>query len=52
MRTIVYGEQEPGTHVCSWDGRDQEGKEVSGGVYFYKMEAGDYVQVKSMTLVR
>ncbi|MBN2356093.1 FG-GAP repeat protein [candidate division KSB1 bacterium] len=52
VRTIVYGEQEPGTHVCGWDGRNQGGKEVTGGVYFYKMEAGDYVQVKSMTLVR
>jgi hypothetical protein len=52
VRTIVAGEQEPGNHACAWDGRDQGGKEAPGGVYFYKMEAGDCVQVKSMTLVR
>jgi|GEM_PF-4356647 len=52
VRTLVSEEQGAGSHICDWDGRNQEGKEVSGGAYFYKMEAGDYVQVRSMTLVR
>ncbi len=41
-----------GWHTVKWDGRDAHGLLVSTGVYFYRMQAGDFVKVKKMTLLR
>jgi len=35
-----------------WDGTDEDGKRVSPGVYFYKLEYGQNALTKKMTLVR
>lgn len=37
--------KEPGSYKIEWDGRDNSGRTVSSGVYFYQMIAGDYKQV-------
>lgn len=41
-----------GWHTIKWDGRDVFGSPVSTGVYFYRLQAGDFIQVKKMTLLR
>ena len=38
-----------GTYKTTWDTRDQRGKPVSSGVYFYRMQAGDFAATRSMT---
>jgi len=48
----VDEEQAPGYYSVSWDGRDGEGKEVSSGIYFYRIEAGDFVQTRKMILLK
>jgi hypothetical protein len=35
-----------------WDGRDESGEEVPGGVYFVRLVSGDFVSVKKLTLIR
>jgi len=35
-----------------WDGRDEHGQAVASGVYFYKLVAGDFRQVKKMVLLK
>lgn len=52
VRTIESGEQIAGEHKVEWDGRDASGMEVSSGVYFYRMRAGDEVSWNRMTLVK
>ncbi len=35
-----------------WDGRDEEGRRVSTGVYFYRLTAGRFSDTKRMVLMR
>jgi flagellar hook capping protein FlgD len=42
----------PGLHEVDWTGRDDNGREVSAGVYFSRMRTEDFEQTRKMTLVR
>lgn len=37
IKTLASGYQSKGIHEATWDGRDQLGEHVSGGVYFYRL---------------
>jgi flagellar hook assembly protein FlgD len=52
VRTLVDGERPAGIHEATWDGRDEKGREVASGVYFYRLEAGDYARTRKMLLVK
>jgi hypothetical protein len=52
VKTLVDGEMEPGSYQVEWDGRDDRGKEVSSGMYFYRFAAGEYVATKKMLLLK
>ena len=52
VRTLVDEPKHPGTYEVRWDGRDQNGNEVASGIYFYKLQAGDFSQTKKMVLVK
>jgi hypothetical protein len=52
IRSLVDGEQSAGRYVIEWDGRDDNGHELATGVYFYRVVAGDYVEVKKMLLLK
>lgn len=41
-----------GTNEFVWRGRDQAGRAAPAGVYFYRLEAGDYIETKRMTLLK
>jgi len=40
MRKLLSEFKEPGTYKVEWDGKDNNGRVVSSGVYFYQMMAG------------
>jgi len=42
----------PGTHSITWDGRNSTGLPVSSGIYFYRISAGEFSQVRKMQLVK
>jgi hypothetical protein len=44
--------QDPGYHAVTWDGRSAEGNVVVSGVYFTRMQAGDFVQTRKMLLIQ
>ena len=48
----LTGEGTPGTHRISWDTRDDRGQNVASGVYFYRMQAGSFTDVKRLTVIR
>ena len=41
VRTVVLGNQSPGKHSIIWDGRDDAGRELSDGLYFYRLKTED-----------
>jgi FlgD Ig-like domain len=38
VRTLVKGHHAPGSYSVRWDGRDDNGRRLASGVYFYKLE--------------
>ncbi len=52
MKTLVNEVKENGNYTVTWNGKDNSGKNVSSGVYFYKMETGKYVSTKKMILMK
>jgi len=52
VRTIASGWLDQGPHDFYWHGKDQTGREVSAGVYFFRLEAGSFSQTRSMTLLK
>jgi hypothetical protein len=52
IATLVENDQTAGSYTITWNGTDNSGKFVGSGVYFYRIEAGDFVQTQKMILVK
>ncbi len=52
VRRLYDGPAPAGYLDLMWDGRDGSGRKVGSGVYFYKVEAGDFRQVRKMVLLK
>ncbi|MCH8286411.1 T9SS type A sorting domain-containing protein [candidate division KSB1 bacterium] len=52
VRTLVQTYESAGIKQVTWNGLDDRGIPVSPGVYLYKMQAGSYVEIKKMVLVK
>jgi hypothetical protein len=52
VKTLVKGPQKAGYYAASWKGRDETGHAVRSGVYFYKMEAGEFKAIRKLVIVR
>ena len=42
IKTLISGELNPGGYSENWNGADFNGKPVSSGVYFIRLESGEY----------
>jgi hypothetical protein len=52
IKTLVNENQSSGRHSVTWDGKDNKGREVSSGIYFFRLEAGDSKLTKRMVLIK
>jgi methionine-rich copper-binding protein CopC len=52
IKTLFKGELEPGIHSLKWNGTDDLGKQVSGGMYFYYLKTNKFQQIKKMILLK
>ncbi len=53
VKTLVPGDQQmAGYHTVIWDGRDEHGRAVASGVYFYVLEAADFRAMKKMIFLK
>jgi hypothetical protein len=50
--TLLKQRQEEGIHRIKWNGCDQTGHILPSGVYFYRINAGEYVEVRKAILLR
>jgi hypothetical protein len=50
--TLVDRFTEAGTHSVTWNSTDDQGHRVGSGVYFYRLEAGAFVDTKKMILLK
>ncbi len=52
VRTLHRGSEAAGRHERVWLGRDQAGRTVAAGVYFYRLQADNEVETRRMLLVK
>jgi hypothetical protein len=50
--TLVDEDEQAGYKKIVWDGRDQSGKSLSSGIYFYRLRTGDKEIVHKMSLIK
>ncbi|MCL2062827.1 MAG: carboxypeptidase regulatory-like domain-containing protein [Candidatus Cloacimonetes bacterium] len=52
VRTLINEEMTSGKYSLEWNGNDDNGRNVSSGVYFYRMTAVDFNETKRMVLMK
>lgn len=57
VRILDLGSKNPGRYLenskaAYWDGRNSSGELVSSGIYFYKLQAGDFVSTGRMIAIK
>ncbi|MBN1349744.1 choice-of-anchor D domain-containing protein [candidate division KSB1 bacterium] len=52
VRTLADGVHKAGYHSVTWDGRNDNGRMVSSGIYFFKMKTHSAVHTRKMMLLR
>ena len=52
INTIVQSSHQPGNYEIMWDGTNQNGISVPSGIYFYKLDADEFISVKKLVLLK
>jgi hypothetical protein len=52
VRRLVDGYKAPGFHTETWDGTDDHGEPVASGVFFVRMTAEDFSDIKKIVLLK
>ena len=52
VKSLVNTMQPVGSYSISWDVTNQSGQRMSSGVYFYKLNTGDFISVKKMIMLK
>ncbi len=52
VKTLINQTQDAGFKSVQWDATNDYGKQVSAGVYLYRIQAGEYMQTKKMVFLK
>ncbi len=51
-RVLVDEFMPAGSHATQWDGRDDRGRKMTNGVYFYRLRAGDRTETRKVMFMK
>jgi hypothetical protein len=52
VRNLVSADQEAGVYTAHWNGTNNKGAKVPSGIYFYRVSANDFSDVKKMIMLK
>jgi hypothetical protein len=52
VRILIDDELEAGYHEIIWDGRNRQGGDIASGIYFYRLEAAEFLDIRKMLLLK
>ncbi|MEA2062724.1 MAG: two-component regulator propeller domain-containing protein, partial [Gemmatimonadota bacterium] len=52
VRRLENSLRAPGAYQVDWDGRDERRRAVSSGVYFYRIQAGQFSRTRKMVILK
>ena len=52
VRTLYSGIKHPGFFKIEWDGKNSNGINLNSGLYFYRMETGNFTKTRTMILLK
>ncbi|HUU30027.1 MAG TPA: PQQ-binding-like beta-propeller repeat protein [archaeon] len=52
VQTLVNELREASNYSVFWDGTDLSGRKVASGVYFYRLQAGEFTRTRKMVLLK
>ena len=52
VKSLVDEYYQVGRYTIDWNGTDDNGKNVSSGLYFYQMRVGDFIQTRKMIMMK
>lgn len=51
IKTIIDYFQSAGFHSVTWDGFDEQGCNVTSGIYIYQIQAGEFIKSRKMVMI-
>ena len=52
VKVLVDDELEPGDYRVTWNGKSESGVPVASGIYFYRIDAGEFNSTRKMTIIK
>lgn len=52
IRTLAQGTAAAGSHQILWNGTNEQGEMVPSGIYFYRLQAGSFQEIKRMVMLK
>jgi len=52
VRTLVSDFKQPGYFQVQWNGLNESGNQAASGIYIYRIQAGEFTDVKKMVLLK
>lgn len=52
VTVLLNDEVSAGSHRVTWDGKNSAGVSLASGIYFYRLVADDFVELKKMILIK